>query len=96
LALLSAFDLDAARAEEAGDGVAQVAVGYAHSCALVQSGDVYCWGMETVNGQVTSSALARLCCTNTVRDSSCESSVIAGGHEQTELTDLQDAELARV
>jgi type III restriction enzyme len=37
-----------------------------------------------------------LCCTNTVRDSSCESSVIAGGHEQTELTDLQDAELARV
>jgi apolipoprotein N-acyltransferase len=41
-------------------------------------------------------AFAGLCCTNTVRDSSCESSVIAGGHEQTELTDLQDAELARV
>jgi hypothetical protein len=38
----------------------------------------------------------RLCCTNPVRDSSCESSVIAGGHEQTEHTDLQDAELARV
>lgn len=38
----------------------------------------------------------RLCCTNPVRDSSCESSVVAGGHEQTEHTDLQDAELARV
>ena len=37
-----------------------------------------------------------LCCTNPVRDSCCESSVIAGGHEQTEHTDLQDAELARV
>lgn len=38
----------------------------------------------------------RLCCTNPVRDSSCKSSVVAGGHEQTEHTDLQDAELARV
>ncbi|MDZ4309139.1 MAG: hypothetical protein U1A24_01065 [Cypionkella sp.] len=33
---------------------------------------------------------------NPVMDSSCETSVIAGGHEQTEHTDLQDAELARV
>ena len=40
--------------------------------------------------------LEGLCCTNPVRDSSCESSVIAGGHEQTEHTDLQDLELARV
>jgi hypothetical protein len=31
-----------------------------------------------------------------LRDSSRESRVIAGGHEQTEHTDLQDAELARV
>jgi putative ATP-dependent endonuclease of OLD family len=38
----------------------------------------------------------RLCCTNPSRDSSCESIVIAGGHDQTEHTDLQDAELARV
>ena len=37
-----------------------------------------------------------LCCTNPVRDSSRESSVIAGGHEQIEHTDLQDTELARV
>lgn len=58
LALLSALSLDAARAEEAVDGVTQVAVGYAHSCALVQSGDVYCWGMETVNGQATISNVA--------------------------------------
>jgi hypothetical protein len=39
---------------------------------------------------------AGLCCTNAVRDSSCESSVIAGGGEQTEHTDLQDPELARI
>ena len=39
---------------------------------------------------------ARLCCTNPVRDSSCESSVIAEGYEQTEQTDLHDPELARV
>lgn len=38
----------------------------------------------------------RLCCTDPVRDSSCESSVIAGGHEQTEHPELQDPELARV
>ncbi len=38
----------------------------------------------------------RLCCTNPVWDSSRESSVIAGGHEQTEHTDLPHPELARV
>jgi choline dehydrogenase-like flavoprotein len=37
-----------------------------------------------------------LCCTNPVRDSSGESSVIAGVDEQTEQTDVQDPELARV
>lgn len=31
-----------------------------------------------------------------IRDSSRESSVIAGGHDETEHTDLQDAELPRV
>lgn len=35
-----------------------------------------------------------LCCTNPVRDSSCESSVVAGWHEQTDAPDLQDPELA--
>ena len=39
---------------------------------------------------------AGLCCTNSARDSSRESSVIAGGHEQTEHIDLQDPELARI
>lgn len=58
LALFSAFFLDAAHAEEAVDGVTQVAVGYAHSCALVQSGDVYCWGMQILNGQATISTWA--------------------------------------
>jgi hypothetical protein len=43
-----------------------------------------------------SSGLPRLCRTNPVRDSSPEFSVIAGGREQTEHTDLQDVELARV
>ena len=36
----------------------------------------------------------RLCCTNPVRDSSGESSVVAGMHEQTYTRRLQDQELA--
>jgi archaellum component FlaC len=40
--------------------------------------------------------LEGLCCTNPVRDSSCESSVVAGLHEQTDTPDLQDQELARL
>jgi pyrrolidone-carboxylate peptidase len=35
-----------------------------------------------------------LCCTNPVRDSSCESSVVAELHEQTHTPHLQDQELA--
>ncbi len=38
--------------------------------------------------------LARLCCANPVRDSSRESSMVAGVHEQTHISDLQDQELA--
>ena len=38
----------------------------------------------------------RLCCTNPMRDSSCESSVVAGWHEQTHTPRLQDQELARL
>ena len=34
-----------------------------------------------------------LCCTNPVRDSCRESSVVAGPHEQTDITFLQDDEL---
>ena len=37
-----------------------------------------------------------LCCTNPLRDSSCESSVIAWADEQSAQTHVQDAELARV
>ena len=37
-----------------------------------------------------------LCCTNSVKDSSRESSVVAGLHEQTYTLRLQDQELARV
>ena len=39
---------------------------------------------------------AGLCCTNPVRDSSCESSVIAWVDEQAGHPGLQDPELARV
>ncbi len=35
----------------------------------------------------------RLCCTNPVRDSSCESIVVAGRHEQTHIPNLQHQEL---
>jgi hypothetical protein len=37
-----------------------------------------------------------LCRINPMRDSSCESSVVAGLHEQTYIPRLQDQELARV
>jgi hypothetical protein len=40
--------------------------------------------------------LEGLCCTNRVRDSSCESSVVAGRHEQTDTPRLQDQKLAGV
>ena len=36
------------------------------------------------------------CCTNGVRDSLCESSVVAGDHEQLVPYDVQDQELAFV
>ena len=39
-------------------------------------------------------ASGRLCCTNRPRDSSRESSVVAGWHEQTDTPRLQDQELA--
>jgi len=38
----------------------------------------------------------RLCCTNPMRDSSRESSVVAGMHEQTRTPNLQHPELARL
>ena len=41
-------------------------------------------------------ARAGFCCTNPLRDSSCESSVVAGRHEQTYTPRLQDPELARL
>ena len=40
--------------------------------------------------------LTRLCCTNPVRDSSRESSVVAVRYEQTHTPRLQDQELARL
>jgi len=47
-------------------------------------------------GSKWSSCLNRLCCTNPVRDSSHESSVVAGMHEQTYTRNLQDQELASI
>ena len=43
---------------------------------------------------IVSDGLEWLCCTNPVRDSSRESSVVAVAHEQTHTRDLQDQELA--
>ncbi|ARU03165.1 hypothetical protein LOKVESSMR4R_03942 (plasmid) [Yoonia vestfoldensis] len=40
--------------------------------------------------------VTRLCCTNPVWDSSYESSVVAEVHEQTDIPDIQDQELARL
>jgi hypothetical protein len=46
-------------------------------------------------GQIASTKLLeRLCCTNRLKDSFCESSVVAGVHEQTHTPDLQNQELA--
>ena len=56
------------------------------------------WQTQTQLGEtggVTGGA-ARLWCTNPVGDSSRESSVVAGGHEQTHTPRLQDQERARV
>lgn len=41
------------------------------------------------------SVLRRLCCTNPLKDSSREISVVAGFHKQTHTHDLQDQALAR-
>jgi len=48
----------------------------------------------TLDKLILSEAAKGLCCTNPVRDSSCESSVVAGMHEQTDTPNLQDQELA--
>jgi hypothetical protein len=49
-------------------------------------------GFTTPGTPITEAA--GLCCTNPVRDSSCESSMVAGLHEQTHTPRLQDQELA--
>ena len=51
-------------------------------------------GVERFISQKTT--LSGLCCTNRVRDSSRESSVVAGLHEQIHTPRLQDPELARL
>ena len=57
--------------------------------------DAAIWGgLLSVAFAVSQSLFTRLCCTNPVRDSSRESSVVAGMHEQTDTPDLQDQELA--
>ena len=46
------------------------------------------------NGALLRKSSAGACCTNPVRDSSFESRVVDGGHEQTHRPRLQDQELA--
>ncbi len=50
--------------------------------------------LHTQNIEQVAHIINRLCCTNPVRDSSCESSVVAATHEQTHTPDLQNQELA--
>jgi hypothetical protein len=52
--------------------------------------------LPQMRSAMSAMAAKGLCCTKPVRDSSCESSVIAVAHEQTEHTDLQNPELALV
>ena len=51
-------------------------------------------GRLQYDGQSLRVSHERLCCTNRVRDSSHESSMVAEMHEQTHTPDLQDHELA--
>ncbi|MDQ7774554.1 MAG: hypothetical protein Q4615_00970 [Paracoccus aminovorans] len=55
-------------------------------------GRYVCGGVPLLEGIF--SVYKGLCCTNRVRDSSRESRVVAGMHEQTHTPDLQDQELA--
>ena len=50
--------------------------------------------IDNVNNSDSDFAREGLCCTNPVRDSSRESSVVAWMHEQTHIPHLQDQELA--
>lgn len=52
---------------------------------------VWCWQERFMVAGVDG-----LCCTNPLKDSSFESSVVSGGHEQTHTPRRQDQELARV
>jgi hypothetical protein len=51
------------------------------------------WARPLRQTEVALTHSHRLCCTNRLRDSCRESSVVAGGHEQTDIADLQDHEL---
>ena len=56
LLLIAPFEAVAGSDEES--HVTQVAVGYAHTCALLRSGQVYCWGLAHVNGRSEDSPVA--------------------------------------
>jgi len=55
---------------------------------------IYSTHSHAAKGGPGSDRFRRLCCANRVGDSSWESRVIVGGHEQTDTPDLQDQELA--
>lgn len=42
----------------AADKVVKVAPGYVHGCALTAAGNIYCWGMERVNGGTANTTVA--------------------------------------
>jgi hypothetical protein len=73
---------------------------YGHVSPSASGRDITPFGVGASTGNILGSynsfgfAYKRLCCTNPVWDSSHESSVVAGIHEQTYTPDLQDQELA--
>ncbi|WP_420011992.1 hypothetical protein [Tateyamaria sp.] len=86
-------ELKGAHIEHADKGRAQLA---AFRKKLSASSLVRFWeSPETLGGEVLHS-LTRPCCTNQLRDSFYESSVVAGGYEQLVPYEVQDQELAFV
>ena len=79
--------------EVAGNGGGISADGWNRLSVIVGTGRVV---GEDAAGRIApkTNGIGWLCCTNPVKDSSRESSMVAGVHEQTHIPDLQDQELA--